>query len=161
LRPKSGDLAIGIVLGLCLTAAGIVTQRYLAPLSSPRALWTFQLYAQIGNVNDSAWLLSAVGLLAILEEVVWRGWVLEDLRQSFGARAAAPLSALIYGLAQVPSALTLAAPPAGLNPLLVLASLGAGGCWAFMALALGRLWPVIISHMVFSYFLASPLPAWV
>lgn len=160
LRPKSGDLAIGIVLGLCLTAAGIVTQRYLAPLSSPRSLWTFQLYAQIGNVTESPLLLCAVGLLAVLEEVVWRGWVLENLRESFGVRAAAPLSALAYGIAHVPSAITLAAEPAGPNPLLVLASLGAGACWAFMALALRRLWPVIVSHLVFSYFLASPLPAW-
>jgi membrane protease YdiL (CAAX protease family) len=102
-----------------------------------------------------------VAALAALEEIVWRGWVLENVREQYGVRAAAPISAAAYALAHVPTAFTLAAEPAGLNPLLVLASLGAGGCWAFLALVLGRLWPVIVSHLVFSYFLASPLPSWI
>jgi membrane protease YdiL (CAAX protease family) len=160
LRPKGGDVSIGILIGLCLTAAGILAQRYVAPISSPRAAWLFQLYAQIGNVANSPALLCAVALLGILEEVVWRGWVLESAREQFGVRAAAPLSAAAYSLAHLPSAFTLASEPAGPNPLLVLASLGAGGCWAFLVLTLGRLWPVIISHLVFSYFLTSPLPSW-
>ena len=48
----------------------------------------------------------------------------------------------------------LADPTAGPNPLLVVAALGCGLFWSFTASILGRLPPVIISHMVFTYFVS-------
>jgi hypothetical protein len=47
------------------------------------------------------------------------------------------------------------AADAGLNPLLVLAALGCGLCWSFMARMFDRLPPVMVSHAVFTYFSAT------
>jgi hypothetical protein len=156
LRFRSGDMTIGIVLGLLLTGTALVAKRVIAPAGSAPNEWLFQLYAQLGNVHKSPALVGAVAFIGLAEEVVWRGWVLRALQTDLGARRAAPLSALAFGLAHLPTVWTLRGA-AGLNPALVFASLGAGLIWAFVATFLGRLWPVILSHVVFSYFLASPL----
>jgi hypothetical protein len=60
----------------------------------------------------------------------------------------------LYGGATIPTAFGLYHPDAGLNPLLVIAALGCGLVWSFMAARLGRLPPVILSHMTFTYFSA-------
>jgi hypothetical protein len=72
--------------------------------------------------------------------------------ERFGTRRGWPIATLLYGLAAVPTAFGLADPQAGLNPLLVIAAVGCGLFWSFMAMMVGRLPPVIISHAAFSYF---------
>jgi hypothetical protein len=39
-----------------------------------------------------------------------------------------------------------------MNPLLVTAAVGCGLVWSFLAAQVGRLTPVMISHMAFTYF---------
>ncbi len=160
LIPRGGDLSIGIVLGLVMAIAGVVGQRALAPTSSPAAEWLFGIYAQVGNVQHDPLLLVGLVILVAMEEIVWRAMVLETLERSLGRRWTAPASAVAYALAHLPTLWTLAGVNAGLNPLLVLAALGCGLCWSFAALALGRLWPTFGAHLVFSYFMAAPLPSW-
>jgi hypothetical protein len=160
LRPRGGDLSIGIVAGLALVAGGLVAQRSLMPAGSPNQEWLFRIYAQVGSIQQSGKLLTAVALIVLMEELVWRGLVLDQLSQRFGTRVAAPASALLYAIAHSPSVFTLAGEAAGPNPLLVLAALGCGACWSFAVLHLRRMWPVIVSHMIFTYFMAAPLPAW-
>jgi membrane protease YdiL (CAAX protease family) len=160
LRPRGGDLSVGILLGLLLATFGVVAQRALAPAGAPSHAWLFTIYAQVGNIQADPALLTGLAVLVIAEELVWRGFVLETIRERLGTRWAAPLSAVAYAIAHLPTAWTLSTPAAGLNPLLVLASLGCGLVWAFATLALGRLWPVIASHLVFTYFMAAPLPSW-
>jgi hypothetical protein len=53
----------------------------------------------------------------------------------------------------------LADDTAGLNPLLVLAALGCGICWTYLALRSKRLIAVWASHAAFSYFAAAHLLA--
>ncbi len=160
LRPRGGDLSVGILLGLLLATAGVVAQRALAPAGSPSYAWLFTIYAQVGNIQGDPLALSLLTLIVIGEELVWRGLVLESVRERLGQRWAAPLASLAYAVAHVASVWTLADGVAGPNPLLVLAALGCGLVWSFATLALGRLWPVIAAHLVFSYFMAAPLPAW-
>jgi membrane protease YdiL (CAAX protease family) len=69
-----------------------------------------------------------------------------------GTRRAWPLTAVLYALAHSPTVVLLAAPPAGANPVLLLAAAGCGLVWSFLASVTGRLPAVIVSHAVFSYF---------
>jgi len=78
--------------------------------------------------------------------------VLGELTQRFGRRIALPLSALAYGFATLPTLWLLRDPDAGLNPLFLTAAVGCGLIWSFLAAQFGRLTPVMISHMGFTYF---------
>jgi hypothetical protein len=62
------------------------------------------------------------------------------------------LLALAYGASMLPTLWLLRDPDAGLNPLLITAAVGCGLIWSFLAAQFGRLAPVIISHMAFTYF---------
>ena len=78
--------------------------------------------------------------------------VLDELSARFGPRRGWPLAALCYGVTALPTLFTLRDPLAGLNPLLVTATLGCGIVWSFLASIKGRLLPVVIAHGVFTYF---------
>lgn len=159
LSPRFGDLTVGIILGLALAAGGFLVLANLAPTGSPNQGWLFRVYAHVGNVQQSPWLIGGVCILALLEELTWRELVLDSLAERWGHRLAIPSSALLYSVSHAPALWTLADQQAGLNPLLVLGALGAGVVWSFLAVVLRRLPPVVLSHIVFSYFLSSPLPS--
>jgi membrane protease YdiL (CAAX protease family) len=160
LMPRGGDVSIGILLGLLMAALGIVAQRALVPTDSANAEWLFTLYAQVGNVQRDPVSLAALAALVAMEEIVWRSMVLDGLERDLGRRWAAPAAAAAYALAHLPTLWTLAGQSAGPNPLLVLAAFGCGVCWVYLVSNLGRLWPAFASHLVFTYFMAAPLPSW-
>jgi membrane protease YdiL (CAAX protease family) len=155
LTPRWGDLSIGAVSMIALLFASWAARRVLSPAGNPRQAWLFHIYLQLGNPEhlqrSTAYTILILALCAA-EEIVWRGMVLGDLTNRFGRRAALPLSALAYGAAALPTLWLLRDPTAGLNPLLVTAAVGCGLVWSFMAAQLGRLAPVVISHMAFTYF---------
>jgi membrane protease YdiL (CAAX protease family) len=158
LIPRRGDFALGAGAALVLLVATWAARAYIAPPGSPQQAWLAYVYLLIGDPNflqRSIVLSAAVLLVACFEEIVWRVLVLDQLMQRLGARRAWPLSALLYGLALAPTAYTLRAEPAGLNPLLPLAALGCGLVWGFMGRLFGRLAPIAFSHMIFSYFTAT------
>jgi membrane protease YdiL (CAAX protease family) len=157
LVPRWGDLSIGAVTAALLLMASWATRSALAPAGTPRFLWLLRVYAQVGNpetIQRSMLLTTVVLLIALMEEITWRGMVLTELENRFGERWGWPLAALAYGAAQLPTLIALAAPGAGLNPLLVTAALGAGIVWSFTARLTKRLPPVMFSHMAFIYFTA-------
>ncbi|HEX2880796.1 MAG TPA: CPBP family intramembrane glutamic endopeptidase [Polyangiaceae bacterium] len=154
---KGGDLSIGIMLGLGLLAMAWLIKTRLVPSGSDREGWLFQIFLLTGPIVSSTAKTLALVLLAAMEEVIWRGFVAHDLTQALGARRALPLAAVLYAVAVLPTAWTLADASAGLNPLIVLAALGCGICWTFLALRSKRLFAVWISHAVFSYFAAAHL----
>jgi membrane protease YdiL (CAAX protease family) len=154
---RGGDLSIGIMLGLGLLAMAWVIKTRLVPVGSDREGWLFQIFTLLGPLSGNAWKTVALLLVVAMEEVIWRGFVAHDLTQALGARRALPLAAVLYAVAVLPTAWTLADPSAGLNPLLVLAALGCGICWTFLALRSKRLFAVWVSHAVFSYFAAAHL----
>ena len=157
LRPKWGDISIGIlvaaVLGFCFWG----TRSLLTPSGSQELAWLYRIYLQLGPsdaIQRSFALTGTLVAIAALEEVVWRGLVLGELNRRVGERYGWVLTALLYAGATVPTAFTLADPEAGPNPLLIIAAMGCGLFWSFTARLTGRVPPVVISHMVFTYFMA-------
>ncbi len=158
LRPRWGDLSIGAVSALVLLLASWGVRTYYAPPGTPRQAWLMRVYLQIGDAEElqrSILLTALVITIPVLEEIVWRGFVLTRLEQVVGVRAAPPLSALLYGLSVLPTVWLLADPSAGPNPLLVIGALGCGIVWSYTVLLTRRLPPVIFSHIAFTYFSAA------
>jgi membrane protease YdiL (CAAX protease family) len=158
LRPEWGDLSIGVVIAALLLVASWAARSLLAPAGTVRHAWLLRVYLQFGSAEaiQRALLPTLVVItVPIFEELVWRQMVLQELVDRFKTRRVWPLAALLYGLALLPSVFTLRDPVAGLNPLLFVAALGCGIFWSFLASMIGRLPPVIISHVAFTYFTAT------
>jgi membrane protease YdiL (CAAX protease family) len=156
LRPRWGDLSIGLVLAAVIGLAGWGALMVLAPQGSPRQGWLFQIYLQLAApavMGRHAILTLAIVLIAVLEELTWRGLVQRLLEERFGTRRGWILAGVLYTLCHVPTAFGLSDPTAGYNPLLVVAALGAGLCWGFTVRLVGRLPPVFVSHAAFAYFM--------
>lgn len=155
LKPRWGDLSIGVISAALLLIASWGAREVLAPAGASRNAWLLHIYILLGSPNriqDSVVWTGLVLLVPLLSEIAWRGMVLDALNERFGARRGWLLAALAYTLAIVPSAFTLADPTAGLNPLLVVGALGCGLVWSLIASKMGRLPAVIISHVAFVYF---------
>jgi membrane protease YdiL (CAAX protease family) len=158
LKPHWGDLSIGFGVAAVLLLASWAARSLLAPAGSARHAWLLRIYLQFGpaeSIQRSAVLTAVVIGVPVLEELVWRQLVLTEILERVKSRRAWPLAALAYGLALSPTLFTLRDPVAGLNPLMFVAALGCGIFWSFMASTLGRLPPVIISHVAFTYFTAT------
>ncbi len=157
LKPRWGDISIGIVIAVILLFGSWGARALITPAGTDRHAWLFHVYLQVGrpDIIQRSFVLTAVVLLiAASEELIWRGLVLDQLKARLGDRRAWLVTTGLYAAALVPTMFTLADPVAGPNPLLVVAALGCGLFWSFAASILGRLPPVIISHMVFTYFVA-------
>ncbi|MCC6215819.1 MAG: CPBP family intramembrane metalloprotease [Polyangiaceae bacterium] len=155
LRLRGGDFTIGAVTAAVLLVGGWLLGRLVAPSGSPRQLWALRLEHQLGQpdaLQHSVGLTAALLGIAICEELVWRGLVLELLAERVGPRLGWVLAALLYGAAFLPAAATLRVPIAGPNPLPVLGALGAGFVWSFLAARSGRLTPGVFSHAALAYF---------
>jgi membrane protease YdiL (CAAX protease family) len=157
LAPRWGDLSIGAICAMLLLMASWLGRSALAPANTPRQAWLYRVYLQLGDpelLQHSLWLTTAILLIPVAEELVWRGLVLDLLSARLGSRRGWIVSAFLYAFSLLPTAYALRDPSAGLNPLLPTAALGAGLVWGFLAARLGRLPPVAISHMAFTYFTA-------
>jgi membrane protease YdiL (CAAX protease family) len=155
---RAGDLTWGVLVAGALLVSSWAGRALLAPPGSEQYAWLLGLYLQLGDpdaLQRSALLTLLLIGIAVLEELVWRGGVLEMLSERVGARRAWVATALAYALAHAPTLYTLRAPEAGLNPLLMIAALGCGLCWSFMTRMFQRLPPAMISHAVFTYFTAT------
>jgi len=157
LTPRGGDITLGALPGIALLGASWVARAVLVPTGTPRQAWLLRLYLELGDpetLQHSVFLTSALALIVVCEELVWRGMVLDELTERFGNRRAFVLSALLYALAALPTAYALRDPVAGPNPLLVIAAFGCGLVWTFLAGRTGRLLPSTVAHLVFTYFSA-------
>ena len=156
-RLKGGDFAIGALSALALLVGAELVKPLVAPPGTEEYAWLAYVYLIVGDpmaLQKSLVLTAALLTIAAAEEVVWRALVLDQLMQWLGDRRAWPLSAALYSLSLLPTAFLLEGP-AGPNPLLPLAALGCGFVWGFMANVFRRLPPLIVSHMVFTYFTAT------
>jgi len=157
LRPRGGDLSIGAVTALVLLLASWLGRSALAPAGTPRQAWLYRVYLQLGDpelLQHSVTLTALLLFLPIAEELVWRGFVLDLVSERLGTRHGWTVTTLLYAFALLPSVYLLRDPAAGLNPLLPIAALGCGLVWGFLAGRVGRLTPVVVSHMAFTYFSA-------
>jgi membrane protease YdiL (CAAX protease family) len=120
-----------------------------------------RLYLQIGDPDAEGQVLvgASVFLIGALEEVTWRGLVLRELAIPGGETRAWLLSTALYMAAHLPTLFLLSDPRAGLNPLLVMASLGCGLVWGRIAIRADRLVPAIFAHALFSWAIVE-FPVW-
>jgi membrane protease YdiL (CAAX protease family) len=157
LKPRFGDLSLGVVVGLALLLASWVGRAVLVPSGTPRTLWLYMLYARLGDPEElqrSVVLTLSLIVITLMEELVWRGLVLERLNERLGTRFGWVAAAALYALASVPTLYLMRVPDIGLNPLLTIAAFGCGMVWSFLTARLGRMLPSAISHAAFSYFSA-------
>jgi hypothetical protein len=164
LRPRSGDLTFGALVTVMLFFGAIAGRKFLAPHGSVREAWVMRVYLQIGDpelmqqrvVGASL----AIGLVAILEEIAWRGLIYALVEERFGTRRAWPVTAVLYAAAHIPTIVLLRDPYAGPNPLIVLAALGCGLVWGLIVARTGRLPVAIFSHALFTWCIAVQFPLW-
>jgi membrane protease YdiL (CAAX protease family) len=157
LTPRGGDITWGTLPGIALLGASWVARSVLVPTGTPRQAWLLRLYLVLGDpetLQHSVFLTSALVVIVIAEELVWRGMVLDELKERFGLRRGWVLAAALYALATLPTVYSLRDPVAGPNPLLVIAAFGCGLVWTFLAGRFERLLPSIVAHLVFTYFSA-------
>jgi membrane protease YdiL (CAAX protease family) len=163
LSPKWGDFTRGVVGAVVLFALGWAFARLVAPVGSAREIWLVSLYGQIGDPRalqaHALALAVVIGVVALAEEVLWRGTVTQLLAQRVGSRAAWVWAAALYALAQAPTMWALRSG-AGPNPVLVVAALGGGLLWGAMARAFGRLAPGVLAHAMFDWAVVMMFPMW-
>lgn len=86
LRPRWGDLSLGVVTGAILLLGSLAARSTLAPTNTARHLWFLRLYAQVGDaetVQRSLVYTSVLLLIIVAEELVWRGMVLDAAQTRF------------------------------------------------------------------------------
>lgn len=163
-RWRSGDVTLGALVALLLGAGVLLGRQLIAPRGSAMEGWVVRIYLQLGPTpaEHSSLLLFSLGVVTVaaLEEIVWRGLVQQVLEEYLGVRRGWIVGAVLYALAHAPTLWLLAMPPAGKNPLLVMAALYAGAVWGFLVARKQRLPPAILSHVLFSYGLAIQFRLW-
>lgn len=157
-RPKWGDLSLGILMAIGLLILAWGARAVLLPVGSRRLAWLGQLYGMLGSpdiVRGSVVMTVVVVMVSTLEELVWRGFVLEELQERVGGARAWWMASLLYAGATLPASFTLADPVAGPNPILFAGALVAGLVWSYVTRTVGRLPPAMIAHATFTYFIVT------
>ncbi len=164
LSVRAGDFTRGVVAAALLFGASYAFMKVVAPPDSVRASWLARLYLQLGDPavlrKSASMVVLAIIVLAIAEEIVWRGLVISLLEEVIGSRRAWVWAAVLYAIAQVPTVWTLRDPVAGPNPVLMLAALAAGLVWGGMMRRFERLWPGIFSHVLFDWTVVMMFRLW-
>lgn len=164
LNVRSGDFTRGFVATAVLFGAAYGGTKAVAPVGSDRESWLARLYLQLGDPTNLrkhvVFVVISIIVVAIAEELVWRGLVKSLLEEMIGSRRAWVWTAVLYALAQVPTMWALRDPVAGLNPALPAAALAAGLVWGFMAQKFGRLLPGIFSHILFDWTVLMMFRLW-
>lgn len=163
LSPHWGDFTRGIVGAAVLYAAAWSFARYVAAVGSPREIWLVSVYGQIGDPQQlrahAPLVGAAILLIAVCEEVVWRGMVTQLMADRLGSRVGWLAAAALYALAYAPTMWSLRAG-SGLNPVLVAAALAVGLLGGAMARAFGGLVPAIVAHAFFDWAALMMIPLW-
>jgi membrane protease YdiL (CAAX protease family) len=163
LTPRWGDFTRGLAGAAALFGAAFAFARVVCPVGSPREVWLVSLYGQIGDPRALIARGPLVGLtllvLALAEELVWRGLVTQLLAERVGSRSAWIWAAALYALAFVPTLWSLGGS-AGLNPVLVVAAFGGGLVWGAMGRIFGTIVPSVLAHALFDWVVIMMFPLW-
>lgn len=164
LNVRSGDFTRGFAGAAVLFGAAYGAMKMLAPVGSDRESWLARFYLQIGDPStlrkNVALVVIAIIVMAVAEELVWRGLVVSLMEELVGSRRAWVWAAVLYAIAQVPTLWALRDPVAGLNPMLPAAAVVGGLVWGFMARRFGRLLPGIFSHVLFYWTVLMMFRLW-
>ncbi len=163
LTPKWGDFTRGLMGAVVLYGAAWAFKEMVMPVGAAHELWLVSLYGQLGDPRElqahAPAVAVAVSAAALAEEVLWRGVVTQLLAERVGSRAAWVWAAALYALGYVPTMWALRAG-GSVNPVLVVAALGAGILWGGMARGFGRLAPVALAHALFDWVVVMMFPLW-
>ncbi len=164
LNVRSGDFTRGFAGAALLFVSAWGFTKLVAPVGSDRESWLARLYLQIGDPTSLrksvVFVVLSILVLAVAEELVWRGLVTSILAELVGTQRAWVYAAVLYAVAQVPTLWALSDPVAGLNPVLPVAALASGLVWGFMARRFGRLLPGIFSHVLFDWTVLMMFRLW-
>jgi membrane protease YdiL (CAAX protease family) len=153
LRPRGGDLTFGGLVTLLLYGMAYVFHSLVTSSGQARFEWILQIYLRLGDPfsDDRHWVGLAAAAVGALEELTWRGGVHAALEQRLGWLRGNVVGVVLYAAAHVGTLWALAGSQ-GLNPLLLLASLGCGVAWTYLRLRSDQqLVPVIWSHALFTW----------
>lgn len=164
LNVRSGDFTRGFAGSALLFGSAWGFMKLVAPVGSDRESWLARLYLQVGDPTtlrkSVAFVVVSILVLAIAEELVWRGLVTSLLEEHVGTQRAWVWAAVLYAVAQLPTLWALRDPVAGLNPVLPVAALASGLVWGYMARRFGRLLPGIFSHVLFDWTVLMMFRLW-
>lgn len=164
LNVRGGDFSRGFAASALLFGGAWVFMKLIAPVGSDRESWLARLYLQLGDPTtlrkNVPFVVAGLVILAIGEEIVWRGLVTSLLEERVGSRRAWVWAAVLYAVAHVPTMWALRDPVAGLNPLVPAAALACGLVWGFMARRFERLLPSIFSHVLFDWVVLMMFRLW-
>ncbi len=164
LNVRSGDFTRGFAAAGILFGGAYAFMRMAAPQGSDRESWIARFYLQIGDPSTLRkhilTVVIVIVVMAVAEELVWRGLVVSLLEEHVGSSRAWVWAAVLYSLAHVPTLWALRDPVAGLNPILPIAALGGGLVWGFMARRFERLLPGIFSHILFDWTVLMMFRLW-
>lgn len=165
IRPSWGDFTAGFLATLVLFAASYGATKLLAPTGSDHESWLARLYLQLGNPMilraHPVFVAGTLIVMAIADEVLWRGVVTRLIAERVGSRTAWLYAIIPYALAQVPTMWALSDPVAGLNPVLPIAAVGGGFVWgALVRQQQGRLVPGIVSHALLNWCVLMMFRLW-
>ena len=161
LRPKQGDLSFGAMVALLMYGATMAARSLVLGADSPRTWWLARIYLQLGDTSNNRMIYVGLTVLviALVEEIVWRGLVMRSLVRLAGPLRGWLVSSFLYALAHATTVGLLAHKAAGPNPLLALAALGGGLVWGHLYNRTGRLGPSLFAHALFSWAIVD-FPLW-
>ncbi len=164
LRPRSGDLSYGFLLAGMLFVCVLVGRSVIAPAGSIRESWLTLLYMHVGEpswAQKNLHILSLLtGLMAVLEEIAWRGYILSEVNKVFGVRSGWPITAALNAVAYMPTLFLAGNAAAGPNPLVVLTVLACALAWGFVVARTNRLPVAVLSHALFAWAVIVQFPLW-
>ncbi|MBL8610620.1 MAG: CPBP family intramembrane metalloprotease [Myxococcales bacterium] len=153
---RGGDFTIGALTAAGLFGGAYAFTHYVAPLGTPRSGWLLRIYLQVGDPavlrEKIPYVVAALVVVVVAEEIVWRYLVPTLLEDVVGSRRAWMVAAVCYSVAHAPTAFSMWREGSGYNPLLPIAALGCGLVWGAVTYRLGgRLLPSIFSHALFDW----------
>ena len=161
---RSGDITRGVTAGALLFGGAFVFMKMVAPPESPRSAWFARFYLQLGDPGvlrkEVIAIVLAMVVLAVAEELLWRGLVISLLSEIIGTRRAWIWQAVLYALAHLPTVWVLRDTDIGPNPLVLLAAFGSGLVWGAMARRFERLLPNVISHVLVYWIVLMMFRLW-
>ena len=164
LSVRSGDFSRGFAAAAFLFGVAWGFTKLVAKPGSDRESWLARLYLQLGDPTslrkNVAMVVVAIIVIAIAEELVWRGLVTDLLAERVGSRRAWVWAAVLYAVAHTPTMWALSDPVAGINPVLPAAALLAGLVWGYMARRFERLLPGIFAHVLFDWTVLMMFRLW-
>jgi len=145
-RPTQGGFGVALALGTAILAFIVGAYIWLGDLLiDPKALQAMGMDTGLGQ--KSAYLMGAVYWItvnSVLEEYVWRWFVVEKMEDFLGPKTAIALSALGFTLHHI------VAMQIFLSPLMVaLAATGifiGGAAWSWCYVRYRSIWPCYVSH---------------